>query len=99
MRESGSGTRSLFENAMLAAGIAPRVVLAMPSSESILQAVEAGLGLAVVSSLVSNTAVRQGRLCRRSIADLHLQRTFRLIRRSYVTPSPATLAFSSIVLA
>jgi DNA-binding transcriptional LysR family regulator len=55
MREQGSGTRSTFEHAVRERGIDPRalnVVLTLPSNESVLAAVRAGVGYAVLSHLV-----------------------------------------------
>lgn len=55
MRETGSGTRSTFEESIRDRGIDPRdlnVVLTLPSNESVLAAVRAGVGCAVLSQLV-----------------------------------------------
>ncbi|MGH7708907.1 MAG: LysR family transcriptional regulator [Vulcanimicrobiaceae bacterium] len=97
-REDGSGTRALFESAFHRAGVEPRIVLALPTSEGIVQAVEAGLGIAVVSGLVTRAAVAGGRLREVAVTDLDLRRSFRLVRLKNVTPSPATLAFAAIAL-
>lgn len=48
-RENGSGTRSLMEEACLAAGITPRIGMTTDSNETIKQAVMAGMGIAVIS--------------------------------------------------
>ncbi|OAN62259.1 LysR family transcriptional regulator [Sphingomonas sp. TDK1] len=55
MREPGSGTRSTFETAIRDRGLDPRdlnVVLTLPSNESVLAAVRAGVGAAMLSQLV-----------------------------------------------
>lgn len=55
MREPGSGTRSTFEAAIRDRGLDPaalNVVLTLPSNESVLAAVRAGVGSAVLSQLV-----------------------------------------------
>lgn len=60
MREQGSGTRSTFEKAVRARGIDPKhlnVVLTLPSNESVLAAVRAGVGHAVLSHLVVAPAI------------------------------------------
>lgn len=60
MREQGSGTRSTFETAIRDRGIDPRnlnVVLTLPSNESVLAAVRAGVGYAVLSHLVVAPAI------------------------------------------
>jgi DNA-binding transcriptional LysR family regulator len=56
MRESGSGTRQLFEAEMQRRGIDPaalHVAIELPSNESVLAAVQAGAGPAVVSELAA----------------------------------------------
>lgn len=55
MREPGSGTRSTLEAAMRDRGLDPRdlnIVLTLPSNESVLAAVRAGVGRALLSELV-----------------------------------------------
>ena len=64
-RERGSGTREAFEEAMQSLGRDDkklRIVLEMPSNEAVLTAVEAGAGLAVMSSLVAQASIRAGSL-------------------------------------
>ncbi len=65
MRESGSGTRSSFEEALRTRGIEPEVLniaLTLPSNESVRTAVEAGVGVAVLSELVVAQALDAGSL-------------------------------------
>lgn len=55
LREEGSGTRSVFETALAAAGVVPAdltVALELPSNEAVLAAVEAGAGASVLSEAV-----------------------------------------------
>ena len=97
-REVGSGTRALFEEVLRAAGVEPNVVLALPTGEGIVQAVEAGVGIAIVSELVTRSAVAAGRVRRIPLAGLDFRRSFRLVRLKDVTASPAALAFAAMVL-
>jgi DNA-binding transcriptional LysR family regulator len=97
-RELGSGTRDLFESVLRSAGIEPRVVLALPTGEGIVQAVEAGVGIAIISSLVTQAAVERGRLRRIALPKLDFRRSFKLVRRKHLTPSPAAQAFAAIAL-
>ena len=67
MREAGSGTRSEFEAALRAAGVAPerlRVALTLPSNEAVLSAVHAGHSLAAISQLAAAPWLESGRLQR-----------------------------------
>ena len=65
MREQGSGTRSSFEDVLRARGVDPGkldIALTLPSNEAVRTAVEAGAGIAALSSLVVLRAVRAGML-------------------------------------
>ena len=64
-REPGSGTRSTLDRYLLALSIDPAaldVALVLPSNESVRTAVEAGAGVAVLSSLVVAPAIKAGTL-------------------------------------
>jgi DNA-binding transcriptional LysR family regulator len=70
LRETGSGTRSEFENAIKRAGYNPdtlNVVLTLPSNESVISAAAAGNAATVVSSSVALPFIEQGRLFRANI--------------------------------
>jgi DNA-binding transcriptional LysR family regulator len=63
MRESGSGTRSTFEEALRIRGIDPEtldIALTLPSNESVRTAVEEGGGVTVLSALVVARALSTG---------------------------------------
>ncbi|MEO6947877.1 MAG: LysR substrate-binding domain-containing protein, partial [Nitrobacter sp.] len=65
MREPGSGTRSTLDHYLRQIGIEPGtldVALVLPSNESVRTAVEAGAGIAVLSSLVVQPAITAGTL-------------------------------------
>jgi DNA-binding transcriptional LysR family regulator len=64
-REPGSGTRSTLDRYLLALSIDPAaldVALILPSNEGVRTAVEAGAGIAALSSLVVAPAIRAGTL-------------------------------------
>jgi DNA-binding transcriptional LysR family regulator len=65
LREAGSGTRSVFEDAMMALGITPdtlQIALELPSNEAVRGAVEAGLGAAAVSASIAAPSIEAGLL-------------------------------------
>jgi DNA-binding transcriptional LysR family regulator len=65
LRERGSGTRSVFEEALVQFGIAPsalRVQLELPSNEAVRAAAEAGLGAAVISASIAAPSIEAGLL-------------------------------------
>ncbi|MFC5068782.1 LysR substrate-binding domain-containing protein [Flaviflagellibacter deserti] len=70
MREQGSGTRALFEDALEAIGI-PRqeldVSLSLPSNEAVRAAVQAGKLAGVMSEMVAANDLEAGRLARAGI--------------------------------
>ena len=64
-REPGSGTRSTLDRYLLALSIDPAaldVALVLPSNEGVRTAVEAGAGIAALSSLVVAPAIKAGTL-------------------------------------
>lgn len=61
VREQGSGTRSTFDRHLRALGVDPdtlKIALVLPSNEGVRTAVEAGAGVAVLSSLVVARALK-----------------------------------------
>lgn len=65
LREAGSGTRAIFEDALPALGLtreALNVVLELPSNEAVRSTVEAGAGVTVMSRLVVQQAIKAGAL-------------------------------------
>lgn len=65
MREPGSGTRSTFNTAIRAIGVDPDaldIALVLPSNESVRTAVEAGAGIAALSSLVVGPHIAAAKL-------------------------------------
>ena len=96
-RELGSGTRDFGYDALLAEGIHPRLTLELPSGEAIMRAVEAGIGLAIVSELVAaqSIAMKTVRAC--SVRGLRLERSFFIVRVRDRQLSPVAQAFSALV--
>ena len=67
LRETGSGTRSAFEQALKRLGIRPeklRIALELPSNEAVRAAVEAGLGATATSASVAASSLEAGLLRR-----------------------------------
>ena len=65
LREPGSGTRQVFEDALRASGLDPsqlKVVLELPSNEAVVSAVAAGAGATVISDLVTASGLAMGTL-------------------------------------
>lgn len=88
LREAGSGTRSLFEETLRSHNIAIRQQWVCSSPAAILQAVENGLGLTVISRRLAQEKMDQGRVCGVAFENHCLQRDFSLVyhRDKYLTP-------------
>jgi DNA-binding transcriptional LysR family regulator len=96
-RERGSGTRALFERALATHGIAPRIVLAIPSGEGVVRAVADGLGIAAVSRLVCAAAIASGHVAALDAPQLDLRRSLVFVTRAGRARSPAVAAFRALL--
>jgi DNA-binding transcriptional LysR family regulator len=100
LRESGSGTRSVFEDALKGWGLSPsrlRVALELPSNESVRAAVEAGLGATALSASVAAARIELGTLHHVGL-DLP-ERDFHVLRRHERHRSKAGEALMAIIAA
>ena len=98
LRESGSGTRSVFEAALAAMGVSPaglRVVLELPSNESVRAAVEAGMGATAISASVAAPSIEAGLL---HTVDLPLpERDFHVLHHAQRYRSRAADALLAVI--
>lgn len=95
-RERGSGTRQAAEDALRRWGVEPeRVPKAgeLGSTEAVVSAVEAGLGVSFVSSLAVRPALTLGRICSVEIDAPPIGRLFYLIYKSSRVHDPLLTAF------
>lgn len=99
VRERGSGTRQVAEEALAALGVTLRVVLHLSSTEEIKQAVAAGLGLAIVSRSAIDDQIALGRIVVLAVSGLSFPRDFSELRFAGHTLSPAAAAFRSLLTA
>lgn len=97
-REQGSGTRSALENFLAEHGLTLEVAMEMNKNEAIKQAVEAGLGLGVVSLHTVQAEIASGQLCVLDVKGFPLQRQWYLVQREGKRLSPAAQAFAQFVL-
>jgi DNA-binding transcriptional LysR family regulator len=98
LREVGSGTRSVFENALSDAGIKPgalRIELELPSNEAVRAAVEAGLGATAISATVAAPSIEAGLL--QQVAFRLPERTFHVLRHRERYRSRAAEALLGLV--
>jgi DNA-binding transcriptional LysR family regulator len=93
VRERGSGTREVVEDALARARIEVQTVMSLGSTESIKNAVSAGLGAAFVSRLTVELELSSGRLHEVVLSDFQVRRALSLLTLEGKPPSPAASAF------
>ncbi len=98
VREPGSGTRSAIERFFVQHGLEFHTGIEMTSNEAIKQAVEAGLGLGIVSIHTLELELETRRLCILDVGDFPIQRYWYIIQRKGKRLSPAATVFKSFVL-
>ena len=97
VREPGSGTRAVVEQAFRERGLTLVPRLSLGSTEAIKGAVAAGAGLAMVSRLAVSLELETGRLALLPLSDLILRRPLhRLVRRG-APESRAAEAFRTLL--
>lgn len=97
MREPGSATRDVFENALQKfysqKEAVLNVVVYLESQEAIKEAVKTGLGVTVISRRAVNEELANGLMKGYRLPDLRLERSFYLIYRKNRIFSPLSQAF------
>lgn len=82
MREPGSGTRRVFEDALVQAGhdVAKlKILMQLGSTQAIKALVSQNLGLSVLSQWTVKEELQTGTLCRINIPEINLKRLFNFI--------------------
>ena len=100
-REQGSGSRRVVENALQEAGLELRnlhVTMTLDSTEGILSAVEAGLGVAFVSRWAVRNQLTLGTLKLAHVKGLRLARVFTVAYRQGAAPKGSAGAFHRFLL-
>jgi DNA-binding transcriptional LysR family regulator len=98
LREPGSGTRSVFEDALAQRGIDParlRIALELPSNEAVRAAVEAGMGATAISASVAAPSIEAGLL--HQVAFALPVREFHVLTHSERNRSRAAAALLDLV--
>lgn len=97
-REAGSGTRAAIMRFLEKKGVPIQISMEMTSNEAIKQAVQAGLGLGIVSRHTVQLELATGSLVELDVAHFPLKRYWYLVRRSDKQMSPVAQRFASYVL-
>jgi len=101
MREQGSGSRRVVENALEKAGLKLKSfqkVIGLDSTEAIKSAVEAGLGVGFVSRWAVLKEVELGTLKSAQVGGLRITRSFSLISRTGLEPKGPAGALRTFAL-
>ncbi len=91
--EPGSRTRMLIESAFLELGHRIRVTMQLPGTEAVKKAVEANLGVAMVSKHAVTRELALGVLCRVVIDGLEIHRPIHVLHRKGKHLSPLARRF------
>jgi LysR family transcriptional regulator, low CO2-responsive transcriptional regulator len=97
-REPGSGTRGATEAFFSTHGLSLRPTMEMNKNEAIKQAVEAGLGLGVVSLHTVNLELATGRLICLDIQGFPVMRQWHLVHRRHKRFGTAGQALADFIL-
>ncbi len=97
-REPGSGTRSAMERVFAQHKIQPRISMEMETNEAIKQAVQAGMGLGILSQHSIELELETKRLAMLNVEHFPLLRHWFVAHRSNKRLSGAALAFKEFLL-
>lgn len=98
VREPASGTRSAMERFFAEHGVRLRTGMEMRSNEAVQQAVQAGLGLGIVSIHTLELELETGRLAVLDVEGFPIMRQWYIVHRAGKRFSPVAQAFKSFVL-
>jgi DNA-binding transcriptional LysR family regulator len=93
LREPESGTRTIVQHALQAAGVEPMRTMAVDGTEVIKQLTVAGVGIAIVSRCAVADALSSGRLVTIDVDGLRITRPFNRLSLRGRRPSSTTRAF------
>jgi len=79
MRESGSGTRSIIEEKLMAKKVKLNIKYEFGNTEAIKRAVESGMGISAVSQITIRDELRSGRLSTFKVKGIRMERDFYLV--------------------
>lgn len=99
LREAGSGTRRSFEQKIIQGGFDPaglNLCMELGSTRAIITAVQAGLGVSVVSRWAARDALELGRV-KRIVIPLDMRRTLYLARSRHSADSSVSDGFLAFI--
>lgn len=97
LREPGSGSREVVTQALASNNIEPLRFLEIGSTAAIKQAVAAGIGVSIVSTVATRDQVRLGYLKAVELRGITVERSLWRLRLSDRTPRPAARVFDNLL--
>ncbi len=98
VRETGSGTRLLFDHFISTYENLPAIkTKVLSSNETIKQAVMAGLGIALISGSTTEAEIEAGRVSVIDIEGLPIMRSWHIVWNAKDTPSPAACKIQEFI--
>ncbi len=97
-RENGSGTRATMEAIFNEHGIAPNIVMEMPSNESIKQAVMAGMGITFLSLRTVRHELAAGHLALLDIQGMPIVKQWRIAHLRTKKLAPAAIGLKEFLI-
>ncbi len=97
MREPGSGTRDVIEQALRARDLFIIGAMELGSNQAVKQAVMAGLGISIVSEATTAVEIQAGKLAILDFPELRLQRMLTQVNITGRPASRALIAFQSLL--
>ncbi|TEB10335.1 LysR substrate-binding domain-containing protein [Pelotomaculum propionicicum] len=98
MREEGSGTRIALEEVLQEISLKPVNLITLGSTQAIKEAVEAGMGVAMLSKWALRKELKLGTLKIIRIKDLKKTRSFTVVRRKERFESKACYEFRKYIM-
>lgn len=98
VREQGSGTRAAMERLFAKHRVKPRIVMELPSNETIKQAVMAGMGLSFLSLRTVRHELASGHLVLLDLEGLPLMKHWYVTHLASKRSSPAATAFKNFLI-
>lgn len=95
VRETGSGSRILFDKISREADFNPNISLEMGSNEAIRIAILNGMGLGCLSMLLIQNDVQSGKIVLLDLPDMHFKRPLNMITLANHYQSPAVSQFKN----
>jgi DNA-binding transcriptional LysR family regulator len=97
VREFGSGTREVVQDALNASRIVPRRVMEVGSTEAIKQLVAGGFGIAMVSAAAAADQLALGKVVALAARDFVVRRMLNRLRLPARQPSAPAAAFDALL--